>query len=145
EKDFAFEFERPHFITLGVSYQRKPKFSGGVYAPLLSRVDTFLAKPLKDAVEEREERAAQVEEADELLAELVAKAKKRGINHPYLRSYIVARCNPLSRARKNMPSCKSGLSSLVKSLGEFDVSKIHFGMVSSAAQIAAASSVAEAS
>ncbi len=145
EKVFAFEFERPHFITLGVSYQRKPKFSGGVYAPLLSRVDTFLAKPLKEAIGEREERAGQVEEADELLVELVAKAKKRGINHPYLRNYIVARCNPLSRARRNIPSCKSALSSLVKSLGEFDVTKIHFGMVSSAAQIAAASSVADAS
>jgi len=145
EKDFAFEFERAHFITLGISYERKPRFSGAVYAPLLSRVDAFLAKPLKDAMDEREERAAQVEEADALLIDLVAKAKKRGLNHPYLRNYIVARCNPLSRARKNMPSCKSALSSLVKSLGEFDVSKIHFGMVSSAAQMAAASSVAEAS
>jgi ParB family chromosome partitioning protein len=145
EKEFAFEFERPYFITLGVSYERKPKFSGGVYAPLLSRVDSFLAKPLRDALEEREERAGQVEEADEVLKELVAKAKKRGINHPYLRNYIVARCNPLTRARKNVPSCKSALSSLIKALGEFDVARIHYGMVSSAAQIAAATTIADAS
>ena len=66
EKDFAFEFERAHFITLGLLYEKKPRFSGGVYAPLLSRVDGFLTKPLKDAIEDREERAAQVERADDL-------------------------------------------------------------------------------
>ena len=42
EKDFAFEFERAHYITLGLLYEKKSRFSGGVYAPLLSRVDTFL-------------------------------------------------------------------------------------------------------
>src|ERR1700682_4308552 len=46
EKHFAFEFERAHFITLGLLSDRKRKFSGGVYAPLLSRVDNFLAKAL---------------------------------------------------------------------------------------------------
>jgi ParB family transcriptional regulator, chromosome partitioning protein len=138
ERDFAFEFERPHFITLGISYERKPRFSGGVYAPLLSRVDTFLAKPLKEAFEEREERAGQVERADELLAALVARAKKRGLTHPYLKNFIVARCNPLTRARKNLPTCKSALASLIRSLEEFDLARIHFGQIQAAAQIAAA-------
>ena len=143
EKDFAFEFERAHFITLGILYDRKPKFSGGVYAPLLSRVDTFLSKPLKEAIEDRDERAAQVQRADELVVELVVAAKKRGMMHPYLKNFIVAQCNPLSRARKNMPTCKSALSSLVKSLEEFDLSKIHFGQVRAAAQMAAATTVAD--
>ena len=143
EKDFAFEFERAHFITLGIVYDKKPKFSGGVYAPLLSRVDGFLAKPLKDALEDREERAAQVERADELAVELVAQGKKRGLMHPYLKNFIVARSNPLSRARKNMPTCKAALSSLIKALEDFDLAKIHFGQISAAAQIAAATSVAE--
>jgi len=145
EKDFAFEFERAHFITLGVLYEKKPRFSGGVYAPLLSRVDGFLNKPLKDAIDERVERAEQVERADELVVELVIKGKKRGLMHPYLKNFIIARSNPLSRARKNLPSCKSALSSLVKSLEEFDLGKIHFGQIREAAQIAAATSVAEPS
>jgi ParB family chromosome partitioning protein len=143
EKDFAFEFERAHFITLGVLYEKKPRFSGGVYAPLLSRVDGFLNKPLKDAIDERVERAEQVERADELVVELVIKGKKRGLMHPYLKNFIIARSNPLSRARKNLPSCKSALSSLVKALEEFDLGKIHFGQIRDAAQIAAATSVAE--
>ena len=145
EKDFAFEFERAHFITLGVLYEKKPRFSGGVYAPLLSRVDGFLNKSLKDAIDERVERAEQVERADELVVELVIKGKKRGLMHPYLKNFIIARSNPLSRARKNLPSCKSALSSLVKALEEFDLGKIHFGQIREAAQIAAATSAAEPS
>jgi ParB family chromosome partitioning protein len=143
EKTFAFEFERAHFITLGILYEKNPKFSGGVYAPLLSRVDDFVTKPLKDAWEERQERAAQVERADSLVVELVAKGKKRGLMHPYLKNFIVARSNPLTRARKTVPSCKTALASLLKALEEFDLGKIHFGQIREAAQIAAATSVAE--
>ncbi len=140
EKNFAFEFERAHFATLGLIYERKARFSGAVYAPLLSRVDKFLNEPLQDAFEQREERAAQVEHADELLNELIARAKKRGLTHPYLKNYIVARCNPLTRARKSVPSCKAALDSLCRALEQFDLAKIHFGEVRTAAAIAAASS-----
>jgi len=139
EKTFAFEFERPHFATLGLIYEKKARFSGAVYAPLLSRVDKFLNDPLQDALEEREQRAAQVEQADELLNDLIARAKKRGLTHPYLKTYIVARCNPLTRARKNVPSCKAALDGMNRALDQFDLSKIHFGEVRSAAVIAAAS------
>ncbi|HYA36303.1 MAG TPA: ParB N-terminal domain-containing protein [Candidatus Binataceae bacterium] len=138
EKDFEFEFERAHYITLGLCYERRPRFSGGAYAPLLSRVDMFLSRPLKDAIEEREERAANVESADDLVTDLVAKAKKRGLAHPYLKNFIIARCNPLTRARRNLPTFKAALSSLTKSLEEFDLTKIHFGQVREAASIAAA-------
>ncbi len=141
EKDFAFEFERAHFATLGILYENNARFSGGVYAPLLSRVDAFLSKPLGEALAEREERAAQIAHADELLAELVARGKKRGLTHPYLKNYIVARCNPLTRARKNLPACRAALNSLVRALEEFDLGKIHFGQIQSAAQIAAAAAV----
>jgi ParB family transcriptional regulator, chromosome partitioning protein len=139
EKSFAFEFERPHFATLGLIYEKKARFSGAVYAPLLSRVDKFLNEPLAEAFEQREQRAAQLERADELLNELIGRAKKRGLTHPYLKNYIVARCNPLTRARKNVPSCKSALESMCRALEQFDLSKIQFGEVRTAAAIAAAS------
>jgi ParB family chromosome partitioning protein len=138
EKTFAFEFEHPHFATLGLIYEKKARFSGAVYAPLLSRVDKFLNEPLTNAFEQRQERAAQIEGADELLNELIARARKRGLNHPYLKTYIVARCNPLTRARKTVPSCKVALDSMCRALEQFDLSKIHFGEVRSAAAIAAA-------
>jgi len=138
EKSFAFEFERAHFITLGLIYERRPRFSGGVFTPILSRVDVFLSDALQAAMTEREERAAQVERAEALLNELIAAGKRRGLSHPYLKNYIVARCNPLTRVRKTMPTCKSALASLGKALEEFDLAKIHFGEVRNEAAIAAA-------
>ena len=138
EKSFAFEFERAHFITLGLIYEARPLFSGGVFAPLLSRVDGFIGEALETAFAEREERAASVNHADELLTALVARGKKRGLTHPYLKNYIAARCNPLSRARKNMPSCRVALASFSRALEEFDLAKVHFGNVREAAAIAAA-------
>jgi ParB family chromosome partitioning protein len=142
EKKFSFEFERAHFATLGMIYEEKARFSGAIYAPILSRVDNFLNEPLQDAFEERTQRAAQVQRADELLNDLIARGKKRRLTHPYLKNYIVARCNPLTRARKNMPSCKSALDSLCRALDQFDLSKIHFGEVRTAAAIAASSAEA---
>lgn len=142
EKTLAFEFERPHFATLGLIYEKKARFSGAVYAPLLSRVDKFLNEPLADAFEQRAQRAAQIEQADALLNELIARAKKRGLTHPYLKNYIVARCNPLTRVRKNVPSCNTALDSMCRALEQFDLSKIHFGEVRTAAAIAASATEA---
>ena len=57
EEDFAFQFEAPHFITLGLLYDARPRFAGGAFAPLLRRVDKFLKSPLPKAYTERERRA----------------------------------------------------------------------------------------
>lgn len=138
ERELAFEFERAHFITLGLMYERKPRFSGGAYAPLLSRVDGFLARPLGEAMEERQERAAQLERADQRLSDLVARGRKRGLTHPFLKTYIVARANPLSRARKNLPAYRAALGSFCRNLEQFDLGKIHLGQIAGAAAIAAA-------
>ena len=58
--------------------------------------------------------------------------------HPYLKNFIVARSNPLTRARKNLPTCKAALASLIKALEDFDLGKIHYGQIRDAAQIVAA-------
>ena len=36
-KEFALEFEDPSFLTLGATYEKKGRFSGGAYAPVLER------------------------------------------------------------------------------------------------------------
>jgi ParB family transcriptional regulator, chromosome partitioning protein len=108
EKDFAFEFERAHFITLGLLYEANPRFSGGAYAPLLSRIDTFMTKPMRDAMEEREQRASQLRHADEIVAELVAKAKKRGLSHPYLKNFIVCAMQSAHAGEKNAAELQVG-------------------------------------
>src|SRR5262245_21716497 len=43
EEDFTFQFEAPHFVTLGVVYEENKRFAGGAFAPILKRVDKFLA------------------------------------------------------------------------------------------------------
>src|SRR5437773_2872218 len=49
EHDFAFEFEQPAFLTLGVCYEERPRLSGGAYQPILRRVAEFLDRPIAEA------------------------------------------------------------------------------------------------
>jgi ParB family transcriptional regulator, chromosome partitioning protein len=124
EETFAFQFEEPHFVTLGLLYEKNARFAGGAFAPILRRVDGFMAKPLKTAYGVREERAALVEEADGLLKGIVEKLKKRGIRHPFVKNFVLARTNPLTRARKTRPGFDATLGRLIENLREFDVQKI---------------------
>ena len=123
EEAFAFQFEEPYFITLGLLYEKNRRFAGGAFAPILRRVDGFLAKPLKSAYEVREERAAQVADADAHLKKAVDALRRRGINHPFVKNFVLARCNPLSRARKNKPAFETALRRLVDNLEGFDAGR----------------------
>jgi ParB family chromosome partitioning protein len=126
EEDWAFQFESAHLITLGLLYEQNKRFAGGAFAPILRRVDKFLKTSLRKGLEEREERAALVRSADEALAAVVAKIKKRGINHPYVKNYVLARTTPLTRARKTLPSFDQTFKKLKDNLAEFDVAKVRY-------------------
>jgi ParB family chromosome partitioning protein len=137
EEDWAFQFEAPHFVTLGLLYEENKRFAGGAFAPILKRVDKFLKGRLPDTLEERRERAAKVKAADEALAKAVAALKKRGIRHPYVKNYVLARTSPLTRARKTLPSFNQTFSRLVAAIEGFDVAKVHDEDVQRAAVFAA--------
>ena len=124
EEDFAFQFEEAHFITLGLLYEKAPRFSGSVHAPILRRVDTFLKQTLPKAYGEREQRAEMVATADTLLTDVVARLKRRGIAHPYVKNFVMARVNPLTRARKTVPSFEQALAKIQAALEAFDVDTI---------------------
>jgi ParB family chromosome partitioning protein len=126
EEDWAFQFESAHFVTLGLLYESNKRFAGGAFAPILRRVDKFLKTTLKKGLEEREERAALVRAADEALNLVVAKIKKRGINHPYVKNYVLARTTPLTRARKTLPSFEQTFRKLADALGDFDPGKVRY-------------------
>jgi hypothetical protein len=49
--------------------------------------------------------------------------------------------SPKPRARKNLPTCRASLNSLIKALEDFDLGKIHFGQIQSAAALVAAASI----
>ena len=126
EEDWARQFESPHFITLGLLYEENKRFAGGAFAPIVRRVDKFLKLSLRKGLEEREERAGLVRAADETLAAVVAKVKKRGINHPYVKNYLLARTTPLTKARKTLPSFEQTFKKLRDNLEEFDVAKVRY-------------------
>jgi ParB family chromosome partitioning protein len=138
EEDFAFQFEEAHFITLGLLYEKYPRFSGSVYAPILRRVDRFLKQTLPKAYEERTHRAEQVEGADRLLTDVAARLKRRGIVHPYVKNFVMARCNPLTRARKSLPSFDQTWDKVRSALEKFDVDKVRTEDIARAAVFAAA-------
>ena len=46
EREFAFEFEQPAFLTLGAAYEERPRLSGGAYQSMLRRIDDFLDESL---------------------------------------------------------------------------------------------------
>jgi ParB family chromosome partitioning protein len=126
EEDYAFQFESAHFITLGMLYEQNRRFAGGAFTPILRRVDKFLKHPLPKALAQREERAAQVRRADELLSDLVAQLKKRGLRHPYVKNFLLARTTPLTRARKTLPSFEVTFRRLAENLEQFDVARVRY-------------------
>ena len=136
EEAWAFQFESAHFITLGLLYETDKRFSGGAFAPILRRVDKFLKATLRKGLEEREERAALVRGADEALAAVVAKVKRRGINHPYVKNFLLARTTPLTRARKTLPSFEQTFKKLRETLEAFDVSKVRYDDIQRSALVA---------
>jgi ParB family transcriptional regulator, chromosome partitioning protein len=140
EEEWGFQLESPHFITLGLLYEQNKRFAGGAFAPILRRVDKFLKVALRRGIEERQQRAALVHSTDETLATVVAKVKKRGINHPYVKNYLLARTTPLTRARKTLPSFEQTFKKLRESLEDFDVSKVRYDDIQRSAIMAAPAS-----
>ncbi len=138
EASLAAVFEAPHFATLGLLYEAKPRFAGGAFAPMLRRVDRFLDLTLPKALAERERRAALVSGADERLTALVAKLKRRGVSHPYLKPYLLARCSPLTRARKRLPTFDQTFERLTEALAAFDPASVRADAIARAAMAPAA-------
>ena len=137
EETYEFQFEAPHFITLGLLYEANARFAGGAYAPLLRRVDKFLKQSLAKAYGERERRAGLVRDADAALGDVVARIKKRGINHPYVKNFVLARTTPLTRARKTLPSFDQTFERLRENLEKFDPGKVRYDEIARSAVFAA--------
>jgi len=95
EETYALEFEEPALITLGLCYEERPRFSGGAYSPVLKRVDQFLKGHLRAALEIRQKRAKTVLALDDLVVQKVEVLKAKGLTSPYLKSFVVARINPI--------------------------------------------------
>jgi ParB family chromosome partitioning protein len=114
EEAYGLEFEDPALITLGFSYEKRPRLSGGAYFPVLRKVDKWLPDRVAKGVEERERRAGLVLALDEAVGEAVEKLKARGFKSPYLRTFVVARINPLRFMKGEPPALDELLPSMTK-------------------------------
>ncbi len=131
EVDWAFEFEEPAYLTIGLCYEEKPRFSGGAYLSVLRRCDAFSSESIKKSMPERADRAKKVLELDEAVGKVIEKLKAAGLTSPYLRPFVIARINPLRFQKQAKPGQKAPaadfdatMDKMIAAAKKFDASKI---------------------
>ena len=126
EETYVLEFEEPAFITLGLCYEERPRFSGGAYNPVLKRVEAFLKNPLRAAIELRRERAKTMLALDDQIVTQVEALKAKGLTSPYLKSFVVARVNPIRfRPKEAVPlSFNETFARMATAIAKFNPEKI---------------------
>jgi ParB family chromosome partitioning protein len=124
EREHAFEFDQPPFLTLGAAYEQRPRLSGGAYNSVLRRIDDFLDEPLPRALKERTRRAGLVLAIDDHVTAIIGKLKARGFTSPYLRPFVVARINPIRFSTSTEFDFDEVLGRMQKSAAKFNVEKV---------------------
>jgi len=114
EKDLEIELEEPSLVTLGFAYEARPRLSGGAYASALKKVDKWVDGPLAGAIPERERRAQALLGLDDAVSEAVARLREKGLQSPYLKAFVVARCNPLRFIKGEPPPFDELVATMTK-------------------------------
>jgi ParB family chromosome partitioning protein len=99
ESDVAFELEQPALVTIGICYEKNPRFSGGAYNSVVSKCESFSKDPMTKSLKLREAHADKLLELDQAVTAAVAKLKEAGWTSGYLKPIVVARVNPLRFAK----------------------------------------------
>ena len=124
EDTFAFEFEQPAFLTLGVCYEERPRLSGGAYQSILRRVDVFLDEPMARAIKERDRRGKKIMKLDDAVSAAVEKLKARGLTSPYLKPFVVSRVNFTRFSKATTFDFDETLDKIIASAQKFNVEKV---------------------
>lgn len=124
ESEFVSYLEEAALMTLGICYERVPRFGGGAYHPILRRLESFTDEPLRVAIKDHERHASMVLDLDEKVAVAVKKLKERGLVSPYLRSFVVARINPLRWIKGDAPPLEEVLKTMRERAAKFKVENI---------------------
>jgi ParB family transcriptional regulator, chromosome partitioning protein len=124
ESDFMFEFEEPSYLTLGICYEARPRFSGSSYQPVLKRIDAFLDRPLAQTLETRATRAKLLMALDDVVAGIVRQLQERGFTSPYLKSFVIARINPIRFSKATSFDFDEVLAKMTAAAGKFNVDKV---------------------
>jgi ParB family chromosome partitioning protein len=124
ESSFAFYLEDASLVTMGLAYETKRGFAGGAYHPVLRRVEEFSVEPIRTAIKAHERRAHLLLELEERVGEAIAKLKERGLQSPYLRSFVVARINPLRWIKGDLPEAEKVLQTMRDRAARFNTEKV---------------------
>ena len=131
ERDWAFEFEEPAYLTIGQCYEKNARFAGGAYLPIVKRTDEFSAEPIRKTMETRADKAAKILELDAKVAEVVTRLKAAGFQSAYLKPFVIARLNPLRFQRAAKPGQKAPradfdatIDKMIEKADSFDVGKV---------------------
>jgi ParB family chromosome partitioning protein len=124
ESGFAFYLDQAALVSLGVCYERVARFGGGVYHPILRRLEDFSDDALRSALKDHEKHASMVLDLEEKVAAVVKKLKERGLLSPYLRSFVVARINPLRWIKGDVPPLEGVLKTMRERVAKFNIEKI---------------------
>jgi ParB family chromosome partitioning protein len=99
DEEVADSIEIAYYVTLGLAYENGSRLAGSAFEPLLKKCDFFLKRTLDKAYPIREERAATVLEANELVKEVIAEAKEMGAWHQYFQYQLISHIDPFKRKR----------------------------------------------
>ena len=124
ESTFAFEFEQPAFLTLGVAYEERPRLSGGAYQSILRRVDAFLDEPVTKALKERERRGKKILKLDDAVSVAVEKLKAKGLTSPYLKAFVVSRVNYTRFSKAESFDYDETFDKIIASAQKFNVDRV---------------------
>src|SRR5579859_2911092 len=124
ESAFSFYLEDPALVTLGACYEKSPRFAGGAYHGILRRTERFVDDPLRDAIGVHEKLAGLVLELEEKVSAAVAKLRERGLTSPYLRSFVVARINPLRWIQGELPPAEKVIVQMRDRAAKFNAEKV---------------------
>jgi len=124
ESGFSFYLEEASLVTLGICYEKNGKFAGGAYNPIVRRLETFSEEPIGKAIRIHEKRAQMLMDLDERVTEVVKKLKDKGFVSPYLRTFVVARINPLRWTQGDPPALDEVLKTMRDRAARFNVEKI---------------------
>jgi ParB family chromosome partitioning protein len=124
EAEYELEFEEPALVTLGFGYEKRGRLAGASYHPVLRRVDGWIGGSLRSAASERERRADLLVALDDAVNGAVARLKDAGLSSPYLKSFVVARINPLRFIKGDPPRLDELFATMTKRASGLDAGKI---------------------
>ena len=122
--EFEAEFEEPSLLTLGRCYETRGRFAGAGFHPVLKRVEAFLDDPLSEALAVRGKRAEKILALEDAVNKAVAALKERGLESPYLKTFVIARVNPVRFHKGKTAGFDDVIDKMLESARSFDAAKV---------------------